>query len=65
MTHQDQSTRFGELLQLLSEQGVDGLAEAIQILMKSMPRDQKRHSSISDSHVSAPSLRQTTYDSVD
>lgn len=33
MTHDDQSTRFDELLQLLSEHGFDGMAEAIQILM--------------------------------
>ncbi len=33
MTHEDQSTRFEELLQLLSEQGFDGMAEAIEILM--------------------------------
>lgn len=33
MTHEDQSTRFEELLQLLSEHGFDGMAEAIQILM--------------------------------
>ena len=33
MTHEDQSTRFDELLQLLSEHGFDGMAEAIQILM--------------------------------
>lgn len=33
MTHVDQSTRFGELLQLLSEHGFDGMAEAIEILM--------------------------------
>jgi transposase-like protein len=33
MTHEDQSTRFDELLQLLSEHGFDGMAEAIEILM--------------------------------
>ena len=33
MTHEDQSTCFGELLQLLSEYGFDGMGEAIQILM--------------------------------
>ena len=33
MTHEDQSTRFEELLQLLSEHGFDGMAEAIEILM--------------------------------
>lgn len=33
MTHEDQSTRFEDLLQLLSEHGFDGMAEAIEILM--------------------------------
>lgn len=33
MTHDSQSTRFEELLQLLSEHGFDGMAEAIEILM--------------------------------
>ena len=33
MTHVDQSNRFGELLQLLSEHGFDGMAEAVEILM--------------------------------
>ena len=33
MTHDDQSTRFEELLQLLSEHGFDGMAEAIEILL--------------------------------
>jgi len=33
MTHDDQSTRFTDLLQLLSEHGFDGMAEAIEILM--------------------------------
>lgn len=33
MTHEDQSTRFTDLLQLLSEHGFDGMAEAIEILM--------------------------------
>ncbi len=33
MTHEDQSTRFEELLQLLSEHGFDGMAQAIEILM--------------------------------
>jgi len=33
MAHDDQSTRFEELLQLLSEYGFDGMAEAIEILM--------------------------------
>ncbi len=33
MTHEDQSTRFEDLLQLLSEHGFEGMAEAIEILM--------------------------------
>jgi putative transposase len=33
MAHDDQSTRFEELLQLLSEHGFDGMAEAIEILL--------------------------------
>ncbi len=33
MTHDDQSTPFEELLQLLSSHGFDGMAEAIEILM--------------------------------
>ena len=33
MAHGDQSTCFSELLQLLSEHGFDGMAEAIEILM--------------------------------
>lgn len=33
MTHDDQSTRFEELVQLLSEDGFDGMAEAIEILL--------------------------------
>ena len=33
MTHEDKSIRFDELLQLLSENGFDGMAEAIEILM--------------------------------
>jgi transposase-like protein len=33
MTHEDQSTRFEELLQLLSEHGFDGMSDAIEILM--------------------------------
>ena len=33
MTHEDQSTRFEELLQLLSDHGFDGMAEAIEILL--------------------------------
>ena len=33
MTHDDQSTRFEELVQLLSDHGFDGMSEAIQILM--------------------------------
>ncbi len=33
MPHEHQSTRFEELLQLLSEHGFDGMAEAIKILM--------------------------------
>ena len=33
MTHEDQSTRFEELLQLLSDHGFDGMAEVIEILM--------------------------------
>ncbi len=33
MTHENQSTRFEELLQLLSDHGFDGMAEAIEILM--------------------------------
>jgi putative transposase len=33
MTHDRQSTRFEELLQLLGEHGFDGMAEAIEILM--------------------------------
>lgn len=33
MTHDDQSTPFEELLQLLSNHGFDGMAEAIEILM--------------------------------
>ena len=33
MPHDDQSTRFSELLQLLGEHGFDGMAEAIEILL--------------------------------
>ena len=33
MAHDVQSTRFDELLQLLSEHGFDGMSEAIEILM--------------------------------
>ncbi len=33
MAHDDHSTCFEELLQLLSEHGFDGMAEAIEILM--------------------------------
>ncbi len=33
MTHESQSTRFEELLQLLSDHGFDGMGEAIEILM--------------------------------
>ena len=33
MTHQDQSTVFDELVQLLADHGFDGMAEAITILM--------------------------------
>lgn len=33
MAHDDQSTCFSELLQLLGEHGFDGMAEAIEILM--------------------------------
>ena len=33
MAHDDQSTRFEELLQLLSEHGFEGMAQAIEILM--------------------------------
>ena len=33
MTHEDQCTRFTELLQLLSDHGFDGMTEAIEILM--------------------------------
>jgi hypothetical protein len=33
MAHEPQSTRLEELLQLLSEHGFDGMAEAIEILM--------------------------------
>jgi transposase-like protein len=33
MTHEDQSTRFEELLQLLTDHGFDGMVEAIEILM--------------------------------
>ena len=33
MTHESQSTRFEELLQLLSDHGFDGMAEAIEILL--------------------------------
>jgi transposase-like protein len=33
MTHDDQSTRFEELLQLMCEHGFDGMAEAIEILI--------------------------------
>lgn len=33
MTHQDQSTAFDEVIQLLAEHGFDGMAEAITILM--------------------------------
>ena len=33
MTHDDQSTRFEELFQLLSDHGFDGMAEAIEILL--------------------------------
>lgn len=33
MTHEDQCTRFEELLQLLSNHGFEGMAEAIEILM--------------------------------
>lgn len=33
MTHVAQSTRFEELLQLLSEHGFDGMSQAIEILM--------------------------------
>lgn len=33
MAHEDQSAALDQLLQLLSDQGFDGLAEAIEILM--------------------------------
>ena len=33
MTHEDQSTCFAELFQLLSDNGFEGMAEAIEILM--------------------------------
>ena len=33
MTHQEQSNTFGELVQILAENGFDGMAQAIQILM--------------------------------
>ena len=33
MTHQDQSNTFGDLVQMLTEHGFDGMAQAIQILM--------------------------------
>ncbi len=33
MAHEDHSTRFDEVLQLLSEHGFDGMAAAVQILM--------------------------------
>jgi hypothetical protein len=33
MSHDDQSTRFEEVLQLLSEHGFDGMAVAIEILL--------------------------------
>lgn len=38
MTHNDQSTCFDELFQLLSEHGFDGMAEAIEILMNEAMR---------------------------
>jgi transposase-like protein len=33
MTHQEQSNTFGQLVQVLAENGFDGMAQAIQILM--------------------------------
>jgi len=33
MTHEDQSTHFEEIFQLLSEHGFEGMAEAIEVLM--------------------------------
>ena len=33
MTHQDQSTAFDEVIQLLADHGFEGMAEAITILM--------------------------------
>jgi putative transposase len=33
MTHQDQSNAFGELVQMLADEGFDGMAQAIQTLM--------------------------------
>jgi putative transposase len=33
MTHQDQSNAFGDLVQMLAEEGFDGMAQAIQTLM--------------------------------
>ena len=41
MAHDDQSTRFEELLQLLSEHGFDGMAEAIEILMNEAMKFQR------------------------
>lgn len=33
MTRQDESTRFSEVVQLLADEGFDGMAQAIEILV--------------------------------
>ena len=57
MTHDDQSTRFDELLQLLGEHGFDGMAEAIEILLNEAMKLQR-----ADALGAMPGLRQQSID---
>lgn len=45
MAHEDQSTRFEKLLQLLREHVSDGISEAIQILMNEAMKLERRRRS--------------------
>lgn len=43
MTHQDQPTAFGEIMELLVEHGFDGMAQAIGVLLNEAMKLERAH----------------------
>ena len=43
MTHQDQITAFDEIIELLAEHGLDGMAQAVGVLLNEVMKLERTH----------------------